>query len=166
MFDCIKKDFRLFILRRHFKDNIILSPYVSKKAALSHNNKIDHDAVITENVSMGKYSFCGMNTFIDMTDIGAFTSIGRNCSIGGYEHPYTNITTAPAIYRSILKENNYYDDLAEKIQIGSDVWIGNNVCIMGGVKIGHGAVIGAGAVVTHDVPNYAIVVGVPAKILK
>lgn len=50
--------------------------------------------------------------------------------------------------------------------IGNDVWLGANVVVKQGVKIGDGAVIGANAVITHDVPPYSIVVGVPAKIIK
>lgn len=50
--------------------------------------------------------------------------------------------------------------------IGSDVWIGCEAKIMQNVKIGHGAVIGAYSVVTHDVPPYAIVAGVPARVVK
>ena len=50
--------------------------------------------------------------------------------------------------------------------IGNDVWIGKRAIIKAGVKIGDGAVVGAGAVVTKDVPPYAIVAGVPAKIIK
>ena len=50
--------------------------------------------------------------------------------------------------------------------IGHDCWIGSGVRIMGGVSIGTGAVVAAGAVVTHDVPPYAIVAGVPAKVLR
>ena len=49
---------------------------------------------------------------------------------------------------------------------GNDVWIGDRVLIKGGVRIGDGAVIGMGAVVTKDVPPYAVVGGVPARIIK
>ena len=52
------------------------------------------------------------------------------------------------------------------IEVGDDVWIGYRAMIMPGVKIGNGAVIAAGAVVTKDVPNYAIVGGVPAKVIR
>lgn len=54
----------------------------------------------------------------------------------------------------------------KKVIIGNDVWIGSHALILGGVKIGDGAVIGAGAVVTKDVPPYAVVGGVPARIIK
>lgn len=57
-------------------------------------------------------------------------------------------------------EKNFY------IDIGNDVWIGQSAEILNGIKIGNGAVIAAGAVVIKDVPPYAIVGGVPAKIIK
>ena len=50
--------------------------------------------------------------------------------------------------------------------IGHDVWCGLRVTIKAGVNVGTGAIIGAGSVVTHDVPPYAIVAGVPAKVIK
>ncbi len=53
-----------------------------------------------------------------------------------------------------------------EVRIGENVWVGRNVCIMPGVTIGEGAVVGANAVVTHDVPPFTVVGGVPAKIIK
>lgn len=50
--------------------------------------------------------------------------------------------------------------------IGNDVWIGTNAVIMPGITVGNGVIIGAGAVVTKDVPDYAVVGGIPAKIIK
>ena len=54
----------------------------------------------------------------------------------------------------------------EKIKIGNDVWIGANVTILKGITIGNGAVIGAGTVVVKDVPEYAVVVGNPGRVIK
>ena len=53
-----------------------------------------------------------------------------------------------------------------KVHIGTNVWIGEKVCIMPGVTIGRGAIIGANAVVTKDVPDYSVVGGNPARIIK
>ena len=52
------------------------------------------------------------------------------------------------------------------VVIGDNVWICDNVCILSGVTIGNGAVVAANAVVTHDVPPYTMVAGVPAKVIK
>jgi acetyltransferase-like isoleucine patch superfamily enzyme len=86
-------------------------------------------------------------------------------------HPLNGVSTSPMFY-SALKQNGY--SLAERnliketeqIKIGNDVFIGMNVTILDGVTIGNGAVVGAGTVVAKDVPAYAIVVGVPMKVLK
>lgn len=53
-----------------------------------------------------------------------------------------------------------------KVTIGNDVWIGMRVIIMPGITIGNGVIIGSGAIVTKDVPDFTIVAGVPAKIIR
>lgn len=136
--------------------------------------------------NIGKYTYYGDNfsVFNKLSHIGNYCSIGKNVSIGTSSHFIDTLTTSPIViptfrfmnFLSITNDDwrSYYMDLFDKqplthqrpVSIGSDVWIGNNVTIMDGVRIGHGAVIGSGAVVTHDVPPYAIVVGVPAKIIK
>ena len=60
-------------------------------------------------------------------------------------------------------KQDYYD---ADIIIGDDVWIGGGALILAGVSVGKGAIIAAGAVVNKDVPDYAIVGGIPAKVLK
>ncbi len=52
------------------------------------------------------------------------------------------------------------------IVIGSDVWIGHGAILMKGIKVGNGAIIGGGSVVTHDIPDFGIVAGNPARLLK
>ena len=64
------------------------------------------------------------------------------------------------------EENRLPFDAAKPIHIGHDVWIGYGAIIMDGVTIGTGAVVAAAAVVTKDVPPYAIVAGVPARIIR
>ncbi|DAA83497.1 MAG TPA: chloramphenicol acetyltransferase [Cyanobacteria bacterium UBA10660] len=109
--------------------------------------------------------------------IGNFCSIGPNVIIGPSEHDIYCISTHH--FHQDVRFGRFVDTYINKdkctpqrrnkntdIKIGNDVWIGCNAVIMAGVTIGNGAVIGAGAVVTKDVPDFAIVVGVPAKILK
>ena len=57
-------------------------------------------------------------------------------------------------------------DERKQILVGHDVWIGAKVFIRDGVSVGSGAVVGAGAVVVKDIPDYAIVAGVPAKVIR
>ncbi|MBO5641663.1 MAG: CatB-related O-acetyltransferase [Prevotella sp.] len=125
-------------------------------------------------VEMARYSYIGTNTIVSDTKIGAFCSIGSSCSIGGGMHPTDRVSTSPVFYDSsnCFKEKNYISaDSRNPVKqpqtiIGNDVWIGENVFVSAGVNIGDGAVIGAHAVITKDVPPYAIVAGVPAKILR
>ncbi|MCQ2256417.1 MAG: CatB-related O-acetyltransferase [Bacteroidaceae bacterium] len=93
-------------------------------------------------------------------------TIGKFCSIsygvkfliddGG--HNYNQVSNFPFTTNEIGEKQG--------IIIGNDVWIGLNAIIMNGINIGNGVTVAAGAIVTHDVPDYCVVAGVPAKIIK
>lgn len=121
--------------------------------------------------TIGDYTYIAMNSFISMTEIGKFCSIGPNLVCGWGIHPLNGISTSPMFY-STMKQNGMTlsdkDKVVERkpIKIGEDVFIGANVTILDGVTIGDGAAIGAGAVVSKDIPPYAVAVGCPIKIIK
>ena len=113
-------------------------------------------------------------------EIGSRSGIGINCRIAGPLSIGDDVMMAPNV--TIVTQNHKISDLEipmrlqtapkMKVTIEDDVWIGTNAVIMPGVTVGKGSVIGAyamvgaGAVVTKDVPQYAIVGGIPAKIIK
>ena len=117
------------------------------------------------------YTYVSTNANISVTKIGKFCSIGPNFFCGWGIHPTNSISTSPMFY-STRQQNGVTltdkDKIEERklITIGNDVFIGANVTILDGIKIGDGAIIGAGAVVTKDIPDYAIAVGCPIKIIK
>jgi hypothetical protein len=66
---------------------------------------------------------------------------------------------------SSFVSQNYFEE-SSRVTVGNDVWIGANVTVIDGIRIGHGAIVGAGAVVVAEVPDYAIVGGVPARLIR
>lgn len=127
---------------------------------------------IVNHASIGCYTYIGRNSLIQNTNIGNYCSIAHEVICGLGRHPLDLFSTSPIFYK---RNNPLYLQIVNKdfefeeylpINIGHDVWIGARAIIMDGVNIGNGAVIAAGAVVTKDVPDFAIVGGVPAKIIK
>lgn len=144
---------------------------IGKDTTFEGANKIYPNTIF--NGSMGYGSYIGPNCEIAAT-IGRYSSIAPFVRSNNGVHPFTNpfATTCPMFY-STQKQNGFcfsdrmmFDEMKTIPQIGNDCWIGENVFICGGVTIGNGAVVLAGAVVTKDVPPYAIVGGVPAKVIK
>lgn len=128
---------------------------------------------------------CGKNVYIKPgckffhpkgIEIGDHTLIGDNARIGGKFGVKIGSFVSFAGDIDVFTVRNSYEDwhkplcfqgyTGSPVEIGDDVWIGTKAVIMPGVKIGRGAIIGASAVVTKDVPSYAIVGGIPAKIIK
>lgn len=130
-----------------------------------------HEGSIILNSSIRKFSYVGRNSLIQNASIGSFCSIANDVYVGLGAHPSDLFSTSPLFYRinntfkSRLIESDYDFVEYKPIEIGNDVWIGARAIVMDGVKIGDGAIIATNAVVTKDVPPYAIVGGVPAKII-
>lgn len=115
------------------------------------NVRIEDNVTITDNcyisclkgVYIGKGTLLGINVFITDNFHGT----------GSFEE--LNI---PPNERALSSKGS--------VVIGKNVWIGRNVCVMPGVTIGDGAVIGANAVVTGDIPENAVAVGLPARVIR
>jgi acetyltransferase-like isoleucine patch superfamily enzyme len=122
------------------------------------------------NSSIGHYSYINSCSVIKNTKIGKFCSIGSGVKINLGTHPSNMVSSHPAFYANnkpfeTFSDRMYFNEYKE-VNIGNDVLIGEEVFILGGVNINDGAIIASRAVVTRDVPPYAIMGGVPAKLIK
>lgn len=145
---------------------------VAVGCTFGHRNIIYGNSVLV-NTKLGDYTYVGGQVKIQYATIGKFCSIAEGVKIGLGIHPTDLESTHPAFYSpQSLWKDEITPDLSKKvieykpIFIGDDVWIGTNAMILDGVTIGNHAVVAAGSVVTKDVPDFAIVAGVPAKVIK
>ncbi len=125
-----------------------------------------------ERVDFGAYSYAAGDVDAADADIGRFVSIARGVRINAPDHPMERATQHHCTYRRELyglgaDDTSFFRARrAQRVSIGHDVWIGHRAIILPGVRVGIGAAIGAGAVVTQDVPDYAVVAGVPARTIR
>jgi acetyltransferase-like isoleucine patch superfamily enzyme len=136
---------------------------------LSDGDKFANDDRIS--IGVGTYGSPNFRIWLanDKVQIGKYCSIAANVVIfGGGEHNYKFVSTYPLKGKLNCNDINTKTVVKSKgiTLIANDVWIGEGAMILSGVKIGNGAVIGARSLVTKDVPDYAIVGGNPAKIIK
>ena len=119
---------------------------------------IERKAIIPRTLYIGKGSGVGERSQIQgETHIGDYVMMGPECNIWTINHEISDVKK-PMCKQGTKREQPVY--------IGNDVWIGSRVTILPGVKIGNGVVIGACSVVTKDVPDYAVIGGNPAKIIR
>lgn len=150
-----------FLLQKFQRKNYISSLAVSPKSITGHHIVVGCNTQIDDKSSVGSYTYIGDRCSVTRASIGRYVSIGNNVSIGPGEHDLSNISTSSHFYKNIYDELTKDDCIIE-----GDVWIGVNAIVLRGVKVGVGAAIAANAVVTKDVPDYAVVAGVPARIIK
>lgn len=158
-----------------FEENVIIDSFDRFEGM----NRLTTDVTFLTS-SIGYASYIGNRSFIKNTKIGRYTCIATDVMTVAGSHPTSKfVSTHPAFYSTrkqsgftyVSEEKfsdfNYIDENQKfTVMIGNDVWIGSGVKIMEGITIGDGAVVAAGAIVTKDVPPYAIVGGVPAKVIK
>ncbi len=120
-------------------------------ALIRQQVQIGKNAVIMMGAILNIGASVGENTMVDMGAVlGGRATVGKNCHIG-----------ANAVLAGVIEPAS-----AKPVVIGDDVLIGANATILEGIRVGHGAVVAAGAVVTQDVPDMAVVAGIPARIVK
>ncbi len=152
------------IFERQFDRTRFMRPkHITKRGKYSYGPLCDHWLV----ESVG--AFCGFAPGSDVVENHAMGYIST--------HPFLYYGTSdahPMIYDGYKGEPGYLENVRPKghadklrrVKVGSDVWLGKNVIITNGANIGNGVIAGAGAVITKDVPDYAVVAGVPARIIR
>ena len=176
----LKKPLAVWRIRKRY-GNIrgveIRTPYIGRDVTLEEFVRIPAGVRVGSQVSIGRCSYLSTDCVVESNvRIGRYFSIAPQVYIAPGEHDTNSATTHPLMYdpfwRKLLsiEEKPEYssrmDSDARETVIGNDVWIGIRATVMRGVTIGDGAVVAAGAVVTRDVPPYAIVGGVPARIIR
>jgi acetyltransferase-like isoleucine patch superfamily enzyme len=126
---------------------------------------------------IGSYTYIQESCRLEKCHIGRFCSIGDNVKVLSATHPTRDFVSTSPVFYSVAEQccksfvdSNFFEELKRingySAIIGNDVWIGSDVTILGGTIVGDGAIIATGAVVNKNVPPYAVVAGIPAKIIR
>lgn len=173
------------IVTRNVKDIVLMNDIIAESPIEIRSGNYNVKQI-------GAFTYCGggRSVYESVSSIGRFCSIAKDVHIGIFEHPTNYISTHGFVrmhawsktwnslgewhkknIAQVTAARAAWLDLQNKpryqpVTIGNDVWIGDGAFISQGVNIGDGAVVAARSVVTKDVPPFAIVAGIPAKVIK
>lgn len=134
--------------------------HIGKNTILTKPTNINNpQGVYIEDQVEVRYGFSVINSKTEKVIIKKYTVLAPMCTI------ITNSHRSTVGIPQFLLGESHVNDKSSDVVINEDVWVGAQCTIMAGVNIGRGAVVGARALVTSDVPPYALVVGMPAKIV-
>jgi phosphonate metabolism protein (transferase hexapeptide repeat family) len=141
-------------------------------STLGRYTEVGQDSAF-DGVDLGDYSYCGRLCDLANTTVGRFSNIASMVRIGATDHPLDRASLHHFMYRSAKYWPDAEDDAdwfakrrARRTVIGHDTWIGHGAQVKPELAVGNGAVVASGAIVTKDVPPYAIVAGVPARVIR
>ena len=160
----------LGLLKNLFNPAVSLFAKIDNQSSVSRKARVYGNTQVT-NSTIRDYSYVGRHSRVIHADVGKFCSISSEVRLGMGTHTLDKLSTSP-IFTECHNSTGFQwtdvqtDNPYKTVIVGNDVWIGTGVMVMGGVTIGDGAVVGAGAIVTKDVPPYAVVAGVPAKVIR
>ena len=172
IFDFVNTNARDLENRKRFPDAIIDKGTSFSDSTILGKGVRVMDNTIINNAKIGRFTYINRNSLIQNAIIGNYCSIAHEVNIGLGKHPLHLFSSSPVFYKKnnplgvdVINHDLEFEEY-ETITIGHDVWIGAKAILMDGITVGTGAVIAAGAVVTRDVAPYAVVGGVPAKVIK
>lgn len=153
-----------------FCANVSLFALVDNRSRVAARARVYRFAKL-RNTTVGDYTYIAPESSFNNSTIGKFCSIAWGVKAGMGRHPVNYISTSPVFYaqRNALGTAFALQDSFEEyypVVIGNDVWIGAETLIMDGVTVGDGAIIAAKSLVNRDVPPYAVVGGIPARVIK